>query len=377
VSVRATVGLGTLAVAAAIVPVLPGTVASAVGGARAPQPAGSAQLTFSGPGAAQATPSSSPAAAPTSAAPAGAAPPGAAPAAAVRLVAAPSAPRAGQRVSLRVPDPLAGATRFVWTRDGAPVPSAHPGPRTTMTFATPGAHSVAVSYLVGESIHSGVLAVEVSPKAAATTAHHRTATRRRAAGGHRRAAGRHTAAHRRATGAVASDGLVARVTGAHAAGDPGVTIADFHFSPGTTTVHAGDTITWTNNGPSAHTATAKNGAFDTGVLQKGQSASHTFTQPGTYTYFCQIHPFMHGTIVVLASTTTTTPAAAAPTSSTSSSSASAGTDASSTPSTSSTTSTAAAQPTLPLTGLNVLAGLTAGLVLLGGGALLRRLLAAR
>jgi plastocyanin len=336
---RATVGSGALAVVAAIVPVLPGTVASAAGGSRAPKASGRAQLTFSGPRSAQTTPSSSTAV----------------PAGPVRLVAAPSAPRAGQRVTLRVPDPLAGATRFVWTRDGAAVRSAHPGPRTTMTFPSAGAHSVAVSYLVGETVHTGVLAVEVSPKAA----------------GHRRPK---AAAHRRPTGAVSSDGLVARVTGAHAAGDPGVTIADFHFSPGTTTVHAGDTITWTNNGPSSHTATAKNGAFDTGILKKGQSASHTFTQPGTYTYFCQIHPFMHGTIVVLASTTTTTPAAAAPTSSTSTSS-SAG--ASTTPSTSSTTSTAAAgQPTLPLTGLNVLAGLATGLLLLGGGALLRRLLAA-
>ncbi len=147
---------------------------------------------------------------------------------------------------------------------------------------------------------------------------------------------------------------------AHVAGDPGVTIADFHFSPASTTIHVGDTITWSNSGPSSHTATARNGSFNTGILKKGQSASHTFTQPGTFAYVCQIHPFMHGTIIVLAGTTSTT------------------------------TSTRRRRPprrrpgrrprrrqtpptpTLPNTGFNVLAGLGVGLALLGLGASLRR-----
>ena len=152
---------------------------------------------------------------------------------------------------------------------------------------------------------------------------------------------------------------------AHVAGDPGVTIADFHFSPASTTIHVGDIITWSNSGPSSHTATASNGSFNTGILKKGQSASHTFTQPGTYAYVCQIHPFMHGTIVVLASTTSTTTSGATTTPATT-------TPTAATP----TVTTAAAQtpptPTLPNTGFNVLAGLLAGLVLLGLGAGLRR-----
>lgn len=160
-------------------------------------------------------------------------------------------------------------------------------------------------------------------------------------------------------------GLTGRVT-AHVAGDPGVGIADFHFSPATTTIHVGDTITWSNSGPSSHTATASNGSFNTGILKKGQSASHTFTQPGTYAYVCQIHPFMHGTITVLASTTstTTTPASSTPTTT------SAATTTTPTP----TATTAAAQtgPTLPNTGFNVLGGLLAGAVLVGAGAGLRR-----
>jgi len=166
----------------------------------------------------------------------------------------------------------------------------------------------------------------------------------------------------------AAKGLTGRVT-AHVAGDPGVSIADFHFSPATTTIHVGDTITWSNGGPSSHTATASNGSFNTGILKKGQSASHTFTQPGTFAYVCQIHPFMHGTIIVLASTTSTTtsPASATPTT----------TDAA-TPTTPTPTATTAAAadptgPTLPNTGFNVLAGLVAGLLLLGAGAGLRRM----
>jgi plastocyanin len=152
---------------------------------------------------------------------------------------------------------------------------------------------------------------------------------------------------------------------AHAAGDPGVTIADFQFTPGTTTVHVGDTITWTNNGPSAHTATARDGSFDTGVLQKGASASHTFTRAGTFAFYCKIHPFMHGTIVVLAATPTT-PSRASTGGNARSGSSSASAPAAPTPTSSS--------PTLPMTGLNLLADVSCGIVLIGLGLSLRRLL---
>src|SRR4051812_19358496 len=79
-----------------------------------------------------------------------------------------------------------------------------------------------------------------------------------------------------------------------------VTIKDFSFGPSSITVHVGDTVTWVNNGPTDHTATASNGSFDTGTLKKGQSASHTFSSAGTVSYICSIHPFMKGTVVVAA-----------------------------------------------------------------------------
>ena len=57
----------------------------------------------------------------------------------------------------------------------------------------------------------------------------------------------------------------------------------------------GDTVTWSNNGPTGHSATANDGSFDTGILQKGSSGSHTFSQAGTFSYICTPHPFMKGT----------------------------------------------------------------------------------
>jgi LPXTG-motif cell wall-anchored protein len=88
-----------------------------------------------------------------------------------------------------------------------------------------------------------------------------------------------------------------------AAASGSVTIADFSFTPGTITIDQGDTVTWTNSGPSKHSATASSGEFDTGILDKGGSGSHTFDQAGTYSYICKPHPFMHGTIVVRAAQT--------------------------------------------------------------------------
>jgi plastocyanin len=85
-----------------------------------------------------------------------------------------------------------------------------------------------------------------------------------------------------------------------AAASGSVTIADFNFAPATITINQGDTVTWNNNGPTPHSATANDGSFDTGILKKGQSGSHTFNQAGTFSYFCKPHPFMKATVVVTA-----------------------------------------------------------------------------
>jgi plastocyanin len=79
-----------------------------------------------------------------------------------------------------------------------------------------------------------------------------------------------------------------------------VTVVDFSFNPGTITINQGDTVTWTNNGPTPHSATEPNGAFDTGIFPAGESRSHTFDEAGSFSYICTPHPNMRGTVVVQA-----------------------------------------------------------------------------
>lgn len=100
-----------------------------------------------------------------------------------------------------------------------------------------------------------------------------------------------------------------------------ITIQNFSFQPGTVTIPVGTTVTWTNMDTPSHTTTSDPGqavSWDSGVLATNQSFSFTFTQAGTFTYHCSIHPNMHGTIVVQAaspggSTATTAPVSTATT----------------------------------------------------------------
>jgi len=94
------------------------------------------------------------------------------------------------------------------------------------------------------------------------------------------------------------------------AADVSVTIMNFKFDPTPLTIPVGTSVVWTNQDTAPHTATSDTkGIFDTGMLQKGQSGKITFNTAGTFTYFCAVHPNMHGTVIVTAaaaSTTTTT-----------------------------------------------------------------------
>ena len=69
------------------------------------------------------------------------------------------------------------------------------------------------------------------------------------------------------------------------------------FAPGNFTMKVGATVTWFNADASVHTVTST-GAFDSGNLASGAPYSHTFTQAGTYQYYCVLHPNMKGTIIV-------------------------------------------------------------------------------
>jgi plastocyanin len=73
------------------------------------------------------------------------------------------------------------------------------------------------------------------------------------------------------------------------------------YSPATVRVVVGvnNSVVWTNNDTIFHTVTAIDGSFNSGTIFSGQTWSHTFTQPGTYSYyFCQYHPWMKGTVIV-------------------------------------------------------------------------------
>jgi plastocyanin len=81
-------------------------------------------------------------------------------------------------------------------------------------------------------------------------------------------------------------------------GQDSVTIANFSFQPGTISVPVGTTVTWQNADSVTHTVTSDSGAFDSGQIPPGGSFSTTFSQPGLYTYHCQIHPSMTGSVMV-------------------------------------------------------------------------------
>jgi plastocyanin len=78
-----------------------------------------------------------------------------------------------------------------------------------------------------------------------------------------------------------------------------VEIVEFTYEPDPVTVKVGGKVIWLNQDTAPHTATADDGSFDTGTLQRGKLKSETFKEPGTFTYFCQVHPTMHGTVEVV------------------------------------------------------------------------------
>ena len=103
-----------------------------------------------------------------------------------------------------------------------------------------------------------------------------------------------------ALGAVVGSVLAAGVLLARAEGTPNtVTIDNFFFTPGTIAVKAGTTVTWTNKDDIPHGIGSANNAFPKSkALDTDDSYSFTFATPGTYQYFCYLHPKMVGSIVV-------------------------------------------------------------------------------
>jgi plastocyanin len=82
------------------------------------------------------------------------------------------------------------------------------------------------------------------------------------------------------------------------ASEVAVKIDNFSFSPATITVPAGTSIRWTNRDDIPHTVVSDDKTFKSKPLDTDEQFTYTFTKPGTYNYFCSIHPKMTGKIVV-------------------------------------------------------------------------------
>jgi plastocyanin len=103
---------------------------------------------------------------------------------------------------------------------------------------------------------------------------------------------------------LATLALALSVAGAFAGEPVTAEIKVFQFQPKVIEVHAGATVTWTNDDNIDHTVTsgtpdAPDGAFASAPFGKGKSFTATFDKPGEYVYFCSKHKSMHGTIKVL------------------------------------------------------------------------------
>ena len=96
------------------------------------------------------------------------------------------------------------------------------------------------------------------------------------------------------------------VTNAPGSSTPGCEdTADGCFIPSPVTIPMGGTVTWENNDTAAHTTTSgapggegQGAVFDSSLIMAGSSFSHTFEDAGTFDYFCMVHPWMAGTVIV-------------------------------------------------------------------------------
>ena len=83
-----------------------------------------------------------------------------------------------------------------------------------------------------------------------------------------------------------------------AAANAEVKIDNFSFGPQTVTVPVGATVTWINRDDIPHTVVSTDGVFNSKVKDTDEKFSYTFAKPGTYLYYCSVHPKMTGKVVV-------------------------------------------------------------------------------
>ena len=77
-----------------------------------------------------------------------------------------------------------------------------------------------------------------------------------------------------------------------------INIHNFAFAPPQLTITAGTTVTWKNEDGEVHRVKDNDNGFASAALDTNDGFSHTFAIPGVYNYFCAVHPYMVGKIVV-------------------------------------------------------------------------------
>ena len=77
-----------------------------------------------------------------------------------------------------------------------------------------------------------------------------------------------------------------------------ITIDNFTFGPQELTIPVGTTVTWTNRDDIPHTVVSTDGVFKSKVRDTDETFSFTFAKPGSYSYYCSVHPRMTGKVIV-------------------------------------------------------------------------------
>jgi plastocyanin len=162
-----------------------------------------------------------------------------------------------------------------------------------------------LALVAGASVAATVLTfVALSRPATTSTAHVRLPSARAA-----------NAAFVRGLRAAHVSHEVAFAPAATPAGAVSVSIKNYAFAPAALTVASGTKVTWTNFDTAPHTVTISSGpvTFSSPTLQKGDTFTYTFTTPGTYAYYCAVHPDMTAKVIVTGSTSTPPPSSDTPT----------------------------------------------------------------
>ena len=84
---------------------------------------------------------------------------------------------------------------------------------------------------------------------------------------------------------------------------PGCEETNACYVPSSVNIGVGETVTWSNDDTAAHTVTSGSvggvdGIFDSSIFTAGTTFSHTFEEEGTFDYFCMVHPWMVGNVIV-------------------------------------------------------------------------------